>query len=408
MPPTAERLPQTEPFLDVEQRHRTDTVTWLAENLHGSMRSSFEFSFDGQELYGQDGGSLTAVFDNAVEAARAIASVNPGQIFELRRRLIERGELDDIMAMARGELYTDDGEPADTIVVCSDFPPELMSAKHDTLGYNISRQQTMLRVITREADGTIRMTSQSLDHSDRQGLEAVYGSLGKQAETGELLPQRVALKLPAAWRDNLINNLTETYDSSLSERYGGDWHAGIRQQGDRRIINTYAFAQAQRDLVDWFTWQKLADPVAAERLRYNLAAATTARYERYVKQALSYPSPEVGSGTYRHEHFISVAAIAAGQDLLNELEREGRRAALRGETYSGCGISLSANGEATAEQLSDLGYRGGSGKSKSEKDVMHCVNCPKCRTYHEEIRAKNGIFRCENRDCGYMALATAV
>ena len=121
--------------LDHELRVRTDTTTWSAETLNGNMRTGFEFSFDGQELYGEDGGAYTEIFDDAVQEAEIIAQQNPSLLFELRRRLIERGELEDMKAMGQGELHTADGETANTMVIVSDFPPELMDSTEDVGGH---------------------------------------------------------------------------------------------------------------------------------------------------------------------------------------------------------------------------------------------------------------------------------
>lgn len=365
--------------LDHELRIRTDTATWLAETLDGNMRTSFEFSFDGQELYGQDGGALTEIFDDAIKEAKMVVDENPNLLFELRRRLIERGELDDIKAMARGELYTDDGEPVNTIVVPSDFPPELMDAGQDVGGYNADRKQTMLRVITREENGNILMKTQSLDGSNRQALEAIYKSLRKQPQPGELLSQRINLNLPAEWQGSLINNLTDTYDNSMGEQYGGELYAG-RRPADYR--NTYDFVCSQQDLVDWFTTEKLTDPVAAEKLRYKLAATMATRYDSYIRQG---NETEFKPGEVMPESFISVAGIAKGQSLFMELERESRRAAGLGKTFSGCGASVSAETDklSAEDELKQSGY-----VNRFESKGWHggrihknskCVSCEKIK-----------------------------
>jgi hypothetical protein len=361
--------------LDHELRIRTDTETWLAETLNGNMRTSFEFSFDGDEFYGADSGAYTEVFDDAVQEAEIIAQQNPSLLFELRRRLIERGELEDMKDIGRGELRTDDGKAANTMVVVSDFPPELMDSKEDVGGYNTNRKQTMLRIITVEEDGTMRVTTQSLDQSNRQALEAVYAALGKQPEPGELLSQRINLDLPAEWQPNLVDNLTATYDKSMSEQHGGEWYGG-RQPADDR--NTYDFVRGQRDLVDWFTAEKLADTVGAEKLRYNLAATAKTRYERYIKVE-NRPEPELGTMT--PESFVSVAAIISGQNLYMELEREGHRAANRGETFSGCGGTVKAETDSLSaeDQLSKSGY-GNKTKASDEDCEFISKECPSCHT----------------------------
>jgi len=43
--------------------------------------------------------------------------------------------------------------------------------------------------------------------------------------------------------------------------------------------------------------------------------------------------------------------------------------------------------------------------SDSDSNTMHCVNCPKCGTYHEVLKAVEGVFRCKNKQCGHTAKA---
>ena len=156
----AEQLPTAvnrEQTIDYEHRSRTDTATWLAEVLYGSMSSIFYFDNDPVNgMVCEDGGKLETIFDDAITEARLITQENPAVFFELRRRLIERSELDDFQAMSLGELFTEDGEQANTIAVVSDYPPELMDVNEDVGGYNGARKQTMLRLITTEPDGRIR------------------------------------------------------------------------------------------------------------------------------------------------------------------------------------------------------------------------------------------------------------
>ncbi len=383
----AEAFEQVHEQLGFNRRERTqtDTATWLAEALNGSMRTRFEYSFDGQELYGEDGGAIGEIFDYAIESAQAIVASNPDLLFELRRRLIERGEYEDMIGMAKGEL-------PNTMISVSDYPPELMENPKDVGGYNGRRKQTMLRVIARQVDGSIRMTTQSLDGSNRQALEALYKQMGYTAEPGELLEQRMHVDLPAAWQDKLVDNLTDTYDSSLSEQYGGSWHAGIRQNSTRQRVNTYEFACAQKDLVEWFTAEKLADPIKAEKLRYQLAATIDERYERFVRVSQS-----VDSGIRIVPQEMSFSFVQA-HNLHDEIEQANQRATSKGKTFSGCGTSVKRELSDTDDQLEQSGY---GNKTKPEKNIMKCVNCPQFRTFHEELRARKGKFTCRNKKCGY-------
>lgn len=383
--------PTQEHQLNQELRIRTDTVTWLAEALNGNMRTSFEFSSDEQELYGEDGGGLTEVFDDSIRAAKLITQENPSLKFELRRRLIERGELEEMKAMTNGQL----GD-TNTIVVISDFPPELMASQASIGGYNVQRKQTMLRVITLTENGTTRVTTQSLDGSDRRALESIYRSLGKEAKPGELLQQRIHLNLSAQGQDRLADSLTGVYDDALAHQRGGKWKAGRPGGGG----NTYEFAAQQADLIGWFTDQVKANPAVAKQLLFQLAATAEARYERYLKGE----SIENLVGGITAESLINPGSIAAGKGLQVEMFMASQRAASLGKTYNGCGASASAEAEeqSVSEQLNSSGY---GNKSKTEKDVMRCVNCPKCRTYHEQLKARGGHFTCQNKKCGYSVKA---
>jgi hypothetical protein len=378
---TAEQLPTTQiPELNQELRISTDTATWLAETLHGSMQTKFEFSFDGQELRGEDGGSLDEIFDDAIEEAWAMAEWNPSLLFELRRRLIEREELDDMYQMVEGKR-------PNTMIVISDFPPELMDATEDVGGYNVNRQPTMMRVITAGKNGILSITSQSLDGSNRKALEAIYAAMGEPVQEGELLSQRIHRDLPADWQDNLAGNLTEVYDASLTEQHGSEWYAGISQQPDRNILNTYDFVLGQQDLIEWFTKEKMADPAGAEKHRYKLAATAKARHERYLR---SQNSPEPVSGLVSHNSFVTVDSIANAQVLVRELVREERRAAARGEVFSGCGSTVSTEESldgSNGDQLDSLGY-GNKSKSKSNDEDCEFISreCPQCHAKNVKTR----------------------
>src|SRR5690606_34211814 len=120
--------------------------------------------------------------------------------YELRRRYIEKQEYLEMLEMMRGDRLN-------TMVVISDFPPELMNATKDVGGYNVTRKQTMLRVLTKNPDGSLSMYSQSLDGSDRRALESIYYELGYAPEQGELLGQRMHVNVSPDQQKVLIDRL---------------------------------------------------------------------------------------------------------------------------------------------------------------------------------------------------------
>ncbi len=325
-----------------------DTATWLAEVLPGQMRTAFEYSFDGQELYGRDGGALKPIFDTAIVDAKRIANRNPNLSFELRRRYIEKGEYNDMIAMERGEL-------PNTMVVVSDSPQELENATYDIGGYNVSRKQTMLRIITKQTDGTLVMYSQSLDRSDRQSLEAIYNYLGYTPEPGELLGQRMHIDLPEQEQEFLIDWLTGIYDRSMSKQYGGNWYAG---RTPAEVRNTYNFVCEQRDLIETFMQLTILHG-HNEDLRYGLAAAMVKRFRNNTsfKQA----------GSIEYQPAL----------VLNEIGGAGQQARLEGKSFSGCGVTSGPEGAQAASELEDAGYGNKTSEETSYKfdKEMHCVVC---------------------------------
>lgn len=380
--PTAEQLQEARLNFNQLERHRDDTETWLAEVLDGSMRTEFEFSSDGQELYGTDGGALGVVFDDAIEAAQLITEENPSLLFELRRRIIEKGEYEDMLAMSKGELFDENGDEVNLMVVVSDFPPELMSATEDTNGYNTERQQTMMRVISRLPDGGISMVTQSLDGSNRQALEAIYGRLGVQPEAGELLGQRVTMHMPDELHDQAAQTLTAVYDQSLEEQFDGKWHAGIRQVNAKKM-DTYEFAREQTDLVSMFVEAKMQDSVAAEKMRYELAATASKRWSDY-----NADLREVGQVT-THTFF---APVAVNKNLADEMRIAAMQAAAAGQVFSGCGGSVGPEG--TAAEMRQAGYG-----NKADEDEFGPLTF-NCTDGHTNTRPKGKLIdKCRVKTC---------
>lgn len=336
-----ETLEQRTPTFNPQERLYHDTTTWLAEVLDGSMRTSFEYTFDGKELYAEDGSNLKEIFTGAIENAPD----NPNLAFERRRREIELEEYEDMVEMA--------ATGSNTMVVVSDFPRELNEQIEDVGGYNVERKQTMLRVIVRQEDGTISVTSQSLDKSDRQSQESIYRFFGLQPEPGELLGQRIYAEINPGRQELLADELTREYDKTLEEKYGGQYYAG-RTPAD--MENTYHFVLSQSDLLSVF----MANPDEENKL--GLVAALENRWNKH--------QASKGKATEEIVNF--------GRAVLPRMEMQvlAQRAINENRTYSGCGVTLGASGTAEGE-LSNLGY----GNKTSEETPysfnkkMHCVVC---------------------------------
>ncbi len=354
MAAAAETLRTEQVHIDYEQRRYYDTVTWLAEVLPGAMRTPFEYGFNGRELYASDGSPLEAIFDDSITQTE---STYGRDSFEYRRVSIEKQEYHDMISMMRGDL-------PNTMVVVSDFPPELMNAKNDVGGYNIGRKQTMLRVLTKTPEGTLKMYSQSLDMSNRAGLEALYTHLGFMPEPGELLGQRMHIDFDQTEQDFLIDELTGVYDRTLEQKYSGTWYAGRKGE---KPINTYDFVCQQQDLLKAYL---LTTPrFTGGSKDYNLAAAMEARYQ---SNGIRLTIPELSGRP----------AIAAHVLAVMEMQQAGSRAQLDGKVFSGCGLTASAFeqrvlGSLSEQQLLEAGYSKGLDTVQRDKFGPLNFTCPK-------------------------------
>ncbi len=365
----AEQPLQTERH-DLIERARNDAETWLAEVLDGSMRTPFEYDFDGRELHAQDGGALGRIFEDALVDARRLRVEDPQLEFEGRRRSLELDEYHEMLAMARGEL-------PNTMVVVSDFPPELMHATHDVGGYNTTRKQTMLRVITYD-NGRLRMYSQSLDGSNRQALEQLYEDCGIQPQSGELLGQRMHLDVVPEDQAYVVDRLTGAYDRNLAAQYGGQWYAGRPEPQH----DTYSFVIRQRELIGHYVERQLSGSMT-DGERYNIAALITKRFDQFK----CLVAGEDSVGIVPAECFEQFAGRLVTCALKWELHQAGNEARASGQTFSGCGASVGpAGGELSAtDQLKQAGYGNLSGEDKYGSLKF---DCPKCKRTNTRPRGK--------------------
>jgi hypothetical protein len=265
------------------------------------------------------------------------------------------GEYKDMIEMAKDEM-------PNTMIVVSDFPPELMNASSDIGGYNATRKQTMLRVITRQSNGNMRMYSQSLDKSDRAGLEAIYHNLGFQPEPGELLGQRMHVNTDESKQEFMVDWLMGVYDKTLSREYGGNWYAG--RQSSRRV-NTYDFVREQHDLINEFVRKTNQYQSIDESFMYDLAAAVKYIFEGRALNNIAGVTQSIGSEAVRQELRIA-----------------GQQAQTEGRVFSGCGATVQRSNDAPPSSEGELGDAGYGNKSEGKeswswkKGICRVSDCP--------------------------------
>lgn len=373
----AEQLTHLDEF-DQYLRTYNNATTWFAEVLDGSMRTPFEYTYRDGELYADDGSALKPIFDKAIREADSIAARNPRLVFEKRRRLHERNEYQEMLKMAQGNA-------PNTMVVVSDFPEELMGGE-DVGGYNTTRQQTMLRVIYWQ-DNQMYMLSQSLDGSNRKGLEKIYESFATQPQPGELLGQRILSDLSADEQNLLIDRLMGVYDRELSRQFGGSWYAGRKEVK----ADTYSFVCAQNDLLDKYVHAEQRGELT-DTERYNFAAALSERYRKMTE-------PKEAQTTYSACN-VALGAIARPLSIELELVRAGLQARQDNKSFSGCGASLSRSSGSSEvqDQLSDLGY-GNENAYDASEDKFGPLTF-KCTQGHTNHRKRGELLtECQTKGC---------
>ncbi len=363
-------------YFDREIRERHDAETWLAEVLDGRMLTEFSYTYDNEanELYAEDGSSLGKIFEDAITDAERLAWQNPSLSFEVRRRKKEIEEYKEMLGMMQAG--------PNTMVVVSDFPPELMSASEDVGGYNVTRKQTMLRVITRTEDGSIKVRSQSLDGSNRKGLESIYESLGQKAGPGELLGQRITKDLDGYSQEFLVDRLTGVYDRSLSSQYGGNWRAGRSPQINQ--LNTHDFVIGQTDLIDYFIRNKNKVGASEEDLAFAVAAEMERRWNNQVNSETPSVVSPVNIDPAMLEYHVQQSYVQAKSE---------------GKSYSGCGSTV----KSTDKQLKELGYGNQSNESEKEDEEGESDQFGplvfKCKKGHTNKRPRGKLIDCKIKGC---------
>lgn len=338
-----------------EKRLYDDATTWLAEAIDGSMNSEFAYHFDGQELYAEDGSPLGKIFYDALEEADRLP---PNLYFEAERRQLEFEEYQQMLVVAQGDL-------PNTMVVISDFPNELADADQDIGGYNVTRRQAMLRVVSKRSDGSMKIQSQSLDGSDRQALEGLYRHLGAELPSeGGLLGQRVHLQMEGdTQQELLIDSLRNCYDSAMTAKTGKNYYAGIEGGSP---LNTFEFVKQQTDIIDYYlgSVESIYDN---QQLKYAVVSAINERFEK----SISKVSSGIHHGLYE--------PLAVHPDLLVEqVWQAAARASANNRVFSGCGGSISFGlDQSGGQELALLGYgnKTNEKQSYSFNKLQHCVVC---------------------------------
>lgn len=356
-------------------RFKNDIETFFGECLRGPMRTPLELFYNPldpeADIRSEAGEPLGPIFDESIADIEQKAANDGRYGFDVRRRRIERGEYEDMITMM-------DDEDCNTIIVRSDFPEEVRQMGYSFGGYDIERQQAYIRVLIRQ-NNRLCMYSQSLDGSDRDGLEAIGAYVGHSSQSGELLGQRIKLTLDEAEQDTLIDMLTDVYDTVLQQKTGIKHYAGLPIRATR-LVDTLAFAKQQSDIVNYAVQLRSEGILSADK-QYDLVALL---YERY-------DSVSRGELLPVFEARNDIGHIMLQQQMIEQQSHDaGQRAQAQGKTWNACGMTMSIPQQAGIEdKLGEAGY--GIGREKSSEDKYGPLEF-QCQKGHWNKRPRNKLI----------------
>jgi hypothetical protein len=213
----------------------TNELTDLSERFTDlPVENTFEYAFVEGNLYSTmtdaNGQSvltpLRPVFENGLVQARQDAEHNVRRGFIAERARLELEELQIIEALAQGK-HPD----VQALIVISPHPEDELLDGLDNIGFNRDRKLTMVRIAVPTAEG-VKITSMSLDQSDRQALRDCAAILGFELPEGatseDILAQRLTMRESPPEGYGWTDVIRKTYDDSIFERSREETYAGIK------------------------------------------------------------------------------------------------------------------------------------------------------------------------------------
>ena len=295
----------------------------------------------------------------------------------------------------------------------------------EDVGFFTDTMTCMFRV-TYEQNGELYMQNAMLagvkkpngDRHDKRAVKAVGKKIGANFDgmsAAEVINNPQLIKLNGRTPQETLIELVKLYDEADGTFFGEDKPVGDYEQVMRDSARLEADFESK---VEAITNELIAaaafmnTPADAARYLDKLSAKhmlqqsiTDRRIDPRVFGPVAAADIELARAHYRQGNYGQV------QSAINR--------AVANETSSSCpggvgrklskgkldGFSAGIRDFMGNVIGSDSDQDTDSGSSAKEKGVMKCVSCPKCRTYHEELRARGGKYTCKNDNCGHSVAA---
>ncbi|MBI1857229.1 hypothetical protein HY003_01090 [Candidatus Saccharibacteria bacterium] len=373
-------LPETLKRVDDED------LSMIAEGIDRPMRTDFRLEIHDGILSYFDKGEwrpYVAAFVNGLRAAEAKAEKDPRAGFLARRAYYEWQEGYKLEGL----------EPGQSLVVCSPFAHEayLHHGRRFVMeqGFWPGRDLGFIRVSTKQKDGSVVITSLTVDRSDMDSFSGVLDAAGAKVPEGTTADDMVDIQPVVNSVEDLPEQLRNIYDQILSAKLGIETYAG-RTSLDKQ--NSWQLLHQQTDLLAYYKDEsiKLALSelngkeleIAKKKLTYGIWAAVKRRIDNNI-------APQALWSDARDVRYVE--DITALYNLLAEEVSESFRSAQQlGEVLLACGGSIGNILEAAVADVHKMIF-GKKDDKNEKKEIMKCVTCPFCKKTVDAIKTKSKI-----------------
>lgn len=288
-------------------------------------------------------------------------------------------------------------EPGEVFCWDNPFPKKLAELYGEEFmlecGLQPKREMGFLYRAERNADGSVTLETHTVDNSDPEAFEVVRELIEKNPKA-------------------TIEERLRAYDDRLFIKNGEVYRAGRLKSEEKDQVNAYEFVKGNKEYVKFYMDQiaEIATSSLDGKLLKDCKKDLTYGFWARIKELLDEQQPVSGIGQSYNSTYQENSPLSH-QQIAYEMHGAHRRASVRQEVLAGCGGSVTSStsfDKMSPESVFDSIFGEGLNKdedSKSVSKVMKCVNCPKCRTHHDEVKPAGGKYRCKNSLCGYEAAA---
>ncbi len=356
-----------------DARRLRNELTNASERLTLPMMNVITLNIDTEngELYSEHGEQIDQLLLRGIAEIEAILPYCTDYKFELERRVIERNNMQHLKLLAHHDI----------LVEFSPIPDAVRDRETTISGYDRNRMKMLIRVSQR-IGYRIETVHFALDGSNRLGIMAAAAAIDHTLPNGG---SESILATPATLSDchtvtasDIAKMLRDTYDASLSEQYGGQWHAGRRPIS---LQNGLDYIEQQTDLID----QHMT-------IMNGIAARIHSAKERMTLEEMA-----------RYDFAAALDDRLTGKHV-RSVGESGDTARTENRSYDGdCPTGMDATTTALDTTNAELMLQRAGLMQGRVEGILECVTCPFCKKVVNAIKTKKYII-CPpdkiNKGCG--------